>query len=75
MFITISDFIIALIVVSFSAAIIVGTLVYCILNKKHENDMDWLFNTICNNQTDVYRFYNKYADHIASFHTSEDYDE
>ena len=70
--ITIMEFIIASSVISFCAAAIVGTLVYCILKKKHEEDMGWLFNIICNNHTEVNRFYNKYADHMAEHHDKGD---
>ena len=63
-----ADIIIAIIVVSFCAAAIAGTLVYCILHKKHEEDIGWLFKIICDNKTEVNRFYDKYADHIAEYH-------
>ena len=66
------ELIIMLVVVSFCAAAIVGTLVYCILKKKHDEDVAWLFKIICNNKTEVDRFYNKYADHIAEYHDEED---
>ena len=67
-----ADIIIAMIVVSFCAAAIVGTLVYCILHKKHEKDIDWLFNLICNNKTEVNRFYDKYYNHIVDYHERHD---
>ena len=66
--ITTADFIIASLVMSYCAAAIVGTLVYCILKKKHDSDIDWLFNMICNNKTEVSRFYEQYQDHIADYH-------
>jgi hypothetical protein len=66
--ITITDFIIASSVISICAAIIVGVLVYCILKKKHDEDIEWLFKIICDNKTEVTRFYNKYADHMADYH-------
>ena len=70
--ISIVDLIIMMVVVSFCAAAITSTLVYCILKKKHDDDMNWLFNMICNNKTEISRFYNKYADHIAEYHEQED---
>lgn len=63
------DIIIIAVVISLCAASIVGTLVYCILKKKHDEDMEWLFSVICENKTEVYRFYNQYQDHIAGYHT------
>jgi hypothetical protein len=66
--ISIVELIIMMIVVSFCAAAIVGTLVYCILKKKHDEDITWLFNMICDNKTEVSRFYNQYQDHIANYH-------
>lgn len=63
--ISIIELIIMIVVVSICAAAIAGTLVYCILKKKHDEDVNWLFNIICNNKTETDRFYNKYADHIA----------
>lgn len=66
--ISLIDLIIMIVVVSFCAAAIVGTLVYCLLKKKHDEDIEWLFNMICDNKTEVGRFYNKYADHIAEYH-------
>jgi hypothetical protein len=65
------DFIIATLVIGFCTSIIVGTLVYCILKKKHDEDIEWLFNMICTNKTEVNRFYNKYCDHIVEYHESE----
>ena len=62
------DIIIMMIVVSLCAAAIVSTLVYCILKKKHDEDVNWLFKIICDNKTEVNRFYNKYQDHIADYH-------
>lgn len=70
--ITAIEFIIASIVVSFCAAAIVGTLVYCILKKKHDEDINWLFKLICNNKTEVNRFYDKYYDHIVDYHERSD---
>lgn len=69
--IAIVDFIIVTLIISFCISIIVGTLVYCILKKKHDEDIEWLFNMICTNKTEVNRFYNKYADHIAECHKGE----
>ena len=69
--ISIVDLIIMVVVVSICAAAIAGTLVYCILKKKHEEDVAWLIKIICNNKTEVDRFYNKYADHIAEYHEQE----
>jgi hypothetical protein len=69
--ISIVDLIIMVVVVSICAAAIVGTLVYCLLKKKHDEDIGWLFKMICNNHTEVHRFYNKYADHIAEYHEQE----
>ena len=66
------EFLIASSVISFCAAAIVGTLVYCILKKKHEEDIEWLCTMICNNKDEVNRFYNKYADHIAEHHDKGD---
>ena len=70
--ISIVELIIMMVVVSICAAAIAGTLVYCILKKKHDEDINWLFNMICNNKTEIDRFYNKYADHIAEYHEQED---
>jgi hypothetical protein len=70
--ISIVDLIIMIVVVSFCAAAIVGTLVYCILKKKHDEDIEWLFKTICDNKTEVYRFHEKYQDHLVDFHRQED---
>lgn len=70
--ISIVDLIIMVVVVSICTAAIVGTLVYCILKKKHDDDIDWLFKMICNDHTEVRRFYDKYADHIAKYHKQED---
>ncbi len=69
--ITVMDFIIAGLIMSFCAAVIIGTLVYCVLKKKHDADIEWLFNMICNNKTEVYRFYNKYQDHMVDYHEGE----
>lgn len=65
------DLIIMIVVVSFCAAAIVGTLVYCILKKKHDEDIGWLFKTIYDNKTEVNRFYNKYCDHIVDYHEGD----
>lgn len=70
--ISIVDLIIMVVVVSICAAAIAGTLVYCILKKKHDEDVNWLFNMICNNKTETSRFYNKYWDHIVEYHEQED---
>lgn len=70
--ITITDFIITILVISFCTSIIVGTLVYCVLKKKYDEDIDWLFGRIANNHTAVSRLYNKYGDHIAEHHKGED---
>lgn len=70
--ISIVDLIIMMVVVSICAVAIASTLVYCILKKKHDEDINWLFNMICNNKTETSRFYNKYADHIAEYHEQED---
>lgn len=69
--ITVIDFIIAILVVSFCISLIISTLVYCILKKKHDEDIEWLFNLICTNKTEVNRFYNKYCDHIVEYHENE----
>lgn len=69
--ITVMDFIIASLVMSFCAAAVVGTLVYFILKKKHDEDMDWLFNMIYNNKTEVSRFYEKYEDHLYDYHNQK----
>lgn len=69
--ISIVDLIIMVVVVSICASAIAGTLVYCILKKKHDDDINWLFNMICNNKTEINRFYNKYADHVAEYHEQE----
>lgn len=69
--ITIIDFIIISLVISVCTAAIVGTLVYCIFKKKHDEDINWLFNMICNNKTEVGRFYDKYQDHLFEWHTNE----
>ena len=70
--ISIVDLIIMTVVVSICAAAIAGTLVYCILKKRHDEDIEWLFNMICTNKTEVDRFYNKYWDHMAEYHEQED---
>ena len=69
--ISIVDLIIMMVVVSICAAAIAGTLVYCILKKKHDEDIEWLFKTICDNKTEVSRFYNKYWDHLVEYHEQE----
>lgn len=69
--ISIVDLIIMIVAVSLCVASIVGTLVYCILKKKHDEDLDWLFNTICDNKTEVSRFYNQYQEHMASYHKED----
>lgn len=69
--ISIVELIIMMVVVSICAAAIAGTLVYCILHKKHEEDIGWLFKIICDNKTEVNRFYDKYADHIAEYHEGD----
>ena len=69
--ITIMDFIIISLVMSVCVAAIVGTLVYCIFKKKHDEDINWLFNMIYDNKTEVDRFHNKYQDHLFKWHTSE----
>lgn len=69
--ITIIDFIIAILVVSFCTSIIVGTLVFCILKKKHDEDVEWLFQRICIYKTELDRFYDKYWDHIVEYHESK----
>ena len=63
------DFIIAmvLVVVSLCAIVVIGVLVY-LLNKKHDEDIDWLFNMICNNKTEVNRFYEEYKNHEYNCH-------
>lgn len=66
--ISIVELIIMIVVVSICAAAIVGTLVYCLLKKKHDEDIEWLCKMICNTHTEVHRFYDKYADHIAEYH-------
>jgi hypothetical protein len=70
--ISIVELIIMIVVVSICAAAIAGTLVYCILKKKHDEDIEWLFNMICTNKTEVDRFYNKYWDHLVDYHEQED---
>lgn len=70
--ISIVDLIIMTVVVSICAAAIAGTLVYCILKKRHDEDIEWLFNMICTNKTEVDRFYNKYWDHLVEYHEQED---
>lgn len=72
--ITMIDFIITILVVSFCTSIIVGTLVYCILKKKHDEDIEWLCKIICNNHTIVHRFYDKYWDHLVEYHESKERD-
>ena len=69
--ISIVELIIMIVVVSICAAAIAGTLVYCILHKKHKEDIGWLFKIICDNKTEVNRFCDKYADHIAEYHEQE----
>lgn len=69
--ISIVDLIIMTVVVSICAAAIAGTLVYCILKKRHDEDIEWLFNMICTNKTEVDRFYNKYWDHLVEYHEQE----
>lgn len=70
--ISIVELIIMIVVVSICAAAIAGTLVYCILKKRHDEDIEWLFNMICTNKTEVDRFYNKYWDHLVEYHEQED---
>lgn len=65
------DLVIMTVVVSICAAAIAGTLVYCILKKRHDEDIEWLFNMICTNKTEVDRFYNKYWDHLVEYHEQE----
>ena len=69
--ISIVELIIMVVVVSICTAAIAGTLVYCILKKKHDDDIDWLFKMICNDHTELHRFYDKYADHIAEYHEED----
>lgn len=69
--ITLIDFIIVALVISFCTSIIIGTVVYCILKKKHDEDIEWLFQRICIIKTKIDRFYNKYANHIVEYHESE----
>lgn len=69
--ISIVELIIMMVVVSICAAAIAGTLVYCILKKRHDEDIEWLFNMICTNKTEVDRFYNKYWDHLVEYHEQE----
>lgn len=69
--ITIMGVITISLVMSVCAAAIAGTLVYCILKKKHDEDINWLFNMICDNKTEVNRFYEIYQDHLFERHTSE----
>jgi hypothetical protein len=59
------------VVVSFCAATIVGTLVYCILKKKHEEDISWLVNMIYNNKMEVNRFYERYQNHLEDLHEGD----
>lgn len=66
--ITTLEFIIASLVMSICVTAIAGTLIYCLLKKKHDEDMDWLFNMICNNKTEVSRFYEQYKDHEYNYH-------
>ena len=66
--ITILEFIIVSLVISICASAIVGTLVFCSLKKKHDKDINWLFNMICNNKTEVSRFYEQYQDHLFECH-------
>lgn len=66
--ITILEFIIASLVMSICVSAVIGTLVFCILKKKHDKDIEWLFNMICDNKTEVYRFYEKYQDHMYKYH-------
>jgi hypothetical protein len=70
--ISIVELIIMIVVVSICAAAIAGTLVYRILKKRHDEDIEWLFNMICTNKTEVDRFYNKYWDHLVEYHKQED---
>lgn len=70
--ITIMDFIVISLVMSFCAAAIVGTLVYCILKKKYDEDINWLLNVIYNNKTEVGRFYEQYQDHLSEYHNKGD---
>lgn len=70
--ISIVELIIMIVVVSICAAAIAGTLVYCILKKRHDEDIGWLFKIICDNKTEVNRFYDKYADPIAEYHEQEE---
>ena len=65
------DVIITSLIMSVCVGAIVGTLVYFIFKKKHDEDINWLFNMICDNKTEVYRFHSKYQDHLFEQHTSE----
>ncbi len=54
---SITELIVLSVVLSFCASALVGTLVYCTIKKKHEEDMDWLFKLICDIKTDVSRLH------------------
>ena len=62
--------IIVMIVISFCISIITCTVFYCILKKKYDEDINWLFNEICDNHTMIHKLYDKYQDHIADYHIS-----
>ena len=68
---SIVDTIIAIVVISFCASILTGLVVYYILNKKHEEDIDWLFNSICATPTELQGYIDSmaiYQEHIANQH-------
>lgn len=76
---SIAELVVLSVVVSFCAAALVGTLVYCILRKKHEEDVDWLFKLICDTKTEVCRLrefsnlFNSYKEQERSNDSASDY--
>jgi uncharacterized membrane-anchored protein YhcB (DUF1043 family) len=70
--ISIVDFIIMTAAINVCIAVIVGTVVYRLLKKKHDEDTDWLLNEIQNNKTEVSRLYNLHLNHLIDYHNQED---
>ncbi len=70
--ISIVDFIIMTAAINTCVAVIIGTVVYRLLKKKHDEDIDWLLNEVQANKTEVSRLYNQHLNHLVSYHTQED---
>ena len=69
--ISIVDFIIMTAAINTCVAVIVGTVVYRLLKKKHEEDINELLKEIQNNKTEVSRLYNQYLNHLIDYHNRE----